>query len=716
MAINFASMMLNPSPIVQLDFGRSVGGGDRERLKLLREQFAETKKQNELDNEYRRTHEAAENARAQLAAQVERDKAAATAAQKLADDKRKAHEAFVKYRESGDIEGMEALVPFMTNLGMNVERRGEDENGLPSYQVDMDRAAVDQAESARAAQAAPYGENESAVQSLDRLGALGYPSLSERGNLDEPALDAPITTEDAFGRGLKATEHFAETGQAMRGPDQADIMGSVPKNVIDIGAEQQQVMRRLKPSLDAYRDSYPEAYRGSVDKSNEAAAAMALPGPKALETAQKMRGDVDKAVASELVHDRKAEEGVKPLTRIEEERLSNGGYKKALGVANEVGLGDIRKSQKAASMVLELLGNQTAWDDPMIGFQLTRLLGSIGPQSNRDIDIALGGDGMGAVDKVTERIVAFLKGGYSDERREQLMNIVQTSTELDDDKVYDLLDTIDRAAAAEKDPEVRRGWLTFKKTIPQEYLDAHEEAKGEDGSADPEDLDTDTDEEQPAFDDPGLERQGSTEVQRVGSRAGQPRPASARIDDDDEFMDELLIQTEESGLDPNAILAIIGGESGGKADAASDKSSAKGLIQFLNSTARRYGFGSSKDFAKLSRTEQVPYIVQYLKDSGINEDSMPEDYGVAVAAPAFVGKPDDTVVYQEGTKEHAKNAPWWPEDGGDITVGDIKAYYRSHRVGGGVDEPEPADAMDEDERAEAEEGGDLDAEVLDILR
>lgn len=721
MPVNFASMMLDPSPVARLDFGSAFA--DRDRLRLMREQFEETKRQNALDNEYRRTHEAAENARAQLAAQVERDKAAAAARAKLEEARRALDAEVSKYRDAGDIEGIDALAPRVQALGGSFERN--EAEGLPSFRITWDAEQAAQAEDERAAQASPYYTEgpppsgsigsmeemlaagggtdpmgESALQSLDRLSVLGYPSLSERGNLDEPALDSPISTEQAFNRGLAATEQYAQTGRPVRGRDQADIMGAVPTDTIDFGAQQAQVMRRLKPSLDAYRASYPETYQGSVGNTNEAVAGMALPGPKAFEQAIAMRAGPDAALGRELAAerdaDKRAADANKPLTRPEQEKLSNSGYKKGFDLAKDRGLHDIVGRQKSAAMILDVLGNKVAWDDPMVGFQLTKMLGSIGAQSNRDIDIALGGDGMSTVDQIKEKFVAMLRGGYSDPRREGIMNIVKRSAEIDDDQVRDLMDTIDSSAAAEKDPEVRRGWLQFKKSLPQDYLDAHEEYKRENGLGDPEELEEEEGEE---FEEEPAPRQGTTEVERVG-QAGP-------VEDDDEFMDELFIQAEESGLDPNAILAVVGGESRGKADAANSQSSAKGLIQFLNSTARRYGFGSSKDFAQLSRTEQLPYIMQYLKDSGLGEDSDPEDYGVAVAAPAFVGKPDDTVVYREGTEQHRINQPWWPQGGGDITVGSIKDYYARHGAARGAQEPDEEPAEDE---------SDLDAEVLGILR
>jgi hypothetical protein len=79
--------------------------------------------------------------------------------------------------------------------------------------------------------------------------------------------------------------------------------------------------------------------------------------------------------------------------------------------------------------------------------------------------------------------------------------------------------------------------------------------------------------------------------------------------------------------------------------------------------------------------DQVRLVVKYFENSGITADSPPDDYAVAVAAPAFVGKPDEAVVYPEGSKAWEQNAPWRPAGGGDITVGSIKAAYRKKGVG-----------------------------------
>jgi hypothetical protein len=138
------------------------------------------------------------------------------------------------------------------------------------------------------------------------------------------------------------------------------------------------------------------------------------------------------------------------------------------------------------------------------------------------------------------------------------------------------------------------------------------------------------------------------------------------------------------GLDPDKMLAIIGPESGGNSGAKNAGSSASGLIQMIDSVARGYinprtdkNFESAAELRELSAAEQAPIVAKYFADRGVTADSPVEDYALAVAAPAFVGRSAerDTVVYPKGSKEHAANRPWWPEGGGDVTVGSLLDFY-----------------------------------------
>src|SRR5205807_988825 len=68
------------------------------------------------------------------------------------------------------------------------------------------------------------------------------------------------------------------------------------------------------------------------------------------------------------------------------------------------------------------------------------------------------------------------------------------------------------------------------------------------------------------------------------------------------------------GVDPSWLLNIMAFESGFNAHAANRESLARGLIQFMNPTARALGFGGknpSNAFLGMSAMEQLPYVERY---------------------------------------------------------------------------------------------------------
>ena len=151
--------------------------------------------------------------------------------------------------------------------------------------------------------------------------------------------------------------------------------------------------------------------------------------------------------------------------------------------------------------------------------------------------------------------------------------------------------------------------------------------------------------------------------------------------------------------------AIIGPESGGQGNAVNAQSGATGIIQFMPSVARSLGT-SVEELRQMTPAQQVPYAVQYFKSKGITADSPADDYALAVAAPAFIGQPDETVVYKKGSAAWQQNPAWRPSGGGDITVGDILSFYGLRDSA----EEEAPEAPAETPR------NPLDQSVLDILR
>lgn len=119
---------------------------------------------------------------------------------------------------------------------------------------------------------------------------------------------------------------------------------------------------------------------------------------------------------------------------------------------------------------------------------------------------------------------------------------------------------------------------------------------------------------------------------------------------------------QEGGYDPNVGL---------NPGAVNPKSGAAGIFQLMPSQAKSLGMG---DVTKYSAADQIKLYDEYLKSHGAPSDISDADLGLAQAAPAFLGKPDNTLVYPAGSKEAGLN-PGWVGPDGNVTVGSIKAYY-----------------------------------------
>lgn len=137
------------------------------------------------------------------------------------------------------------------------------------------------------------------------------------------------------------------------------------------------------------------------------------------------------------------------------------------------------------------------------------------------------------------------------------------------------------------------------------------------------------------------------------------------------------------GYSAEALDRIVGFESGGRPDARNAQSGATGLIQWMpdvyRGMAKPPGYEGVRfeDLPSLTAEEQLPLVVQYFRERGVPADADAGEMYLAVAAPAALGKPDDTVVYRAGSKAWEQNPAWRPAGGGDITAGDIRAKGRS---------------------------------------
>jgi len=715
MAIDFQSML---APLKALSPVVGAGGDssmERERLRLMREQFEETKRSNLESERYRQIAEAGQMRRAEM--QMERERAQQEAAAALAQQKAEADAEAAqtleqnklmgdvsKYRDAGDFEGIEALSPRLDQSGMGFERLGEDEAGMPTYRFDMDPEATAAKEAERMATASPYGENETAPQSLNRLSALGYDlDGQERGSLAEPT----VTGDELAGRvGAAIEQANTQPGVPIRQPDAPDMMGSVRRDTIDFGAQQGQIARRLNPALGALQSAYPDRYQESVGATNAGVAGLGLPADKALEQAQKMRQGPDAAMARDFAtqddlakEGRKAEaDANKPLDRNDIESLVKSGAAKAKEIYDNNIAGAITRSD-AANNIKFLLTDTDPDNDYAIAFELPNMLGSKGSQSNKDLAVALGIDAMSTVDQIVDVFTRMVAGGMSEERKKSLVGVVKHRIELDDNSVYGYLDAIEESASATPDADVARGLREYARgNIPKAYRDAWLKEKGlpPEGANAP---------AAPAA--PGA----------AGKSAARGVPGDIEPSSDPAAVEKAVrAESEHYGFNPDYVIKVLGGESGFKGTAANDHSSARGLGQFTDETARSYGFKDADEFGALPVTEQIPYVMDYIDKKGLTAKSRPEDYALAFAAPAFIGKPGNTVVYKKDSEQWKANAPWRPADGGDITVDSIAAFSFG-KTGAATDEPEAVDDAKE-EAAEAAPAAqdEVDQGVLDILK
>lgn len=104
-------------------------------------------------------------------------------------------------------------------------------------------------------------------------------------------------------------------------------------------------------------------------------------------------------------------------------------------------------------------------------------------------------------------------------------------------------------------------------------------------------------------------------------------------------------------------------------------SHAVGLIQFLPSTLESVDwYRGWQAFADLSANEQIPYIDKYLSHVG-KQWLIPGDTYLVLVAPAFIGVPDDTIIYPAGTPEATGNPALQAPDG-NVTAGSVRALVR----------------------------------------
>lgn len=675
MALDLQSLMLRLNPSRPLDLG---SGQEIEQMRLMREKFEEEKRMNREQIRMREMAEANDLAQAELGLQKSRDAASAKANAAKLVKQQEALKAFTDAGGASNAEAMESQIPYINSLGGNVIQRLGETGGMPSYRI-ATPGELQQDQQDLQSQA-PYGAGETAEESLSRLGSMGL--QPGRGVLSHPA--GIGSTEEAFARAQQASQNAAEAGGLpARAPDEEDTMGAVPGNVIDLGAQHAMTMKRLSPMLQSAVDAHPDPeMRGSAQAIREMAEQSGLPLDKAAELYNKNLGEPASnfrtKVGAEAQQDRFREQRDE-LTRKGTQELITVGETRAKSSFDKQKIGAKTEAMASADQVIRMMTNEDKYDDERAVNYLMLMAKNKGAQTERDAERVVGIKGASSLDQVRNWFEQRVDGGLPDDVRNSIVEFAEALRAQDTADVFSWLDSMNKEADGNRDALVGEGYRTFLNTISADVRAEYDEYRG-------------------------LSNDESVDREQTAGEGGDEATAEAAVGTDD-FAIELEAQALENDLDPDKMAPIIRHESGGSASARNPQSGATGIIQFMPSVAKDLGT-SVEALAQMSAAEQLPWAMKYLKKAGLDSDSPPEDYAMAVAAPAFIGEPDDTVVYPQGSKAWEQNAPWRPGDGGDITVGDILAFY-------GLRERRKGTA---EKAAETPPETELDQDVLNILK
>jgi hypothetical protein len=143
--------------------------------------------------------------------------------------------------------------------------------------------------------------------------------------------------------------------------------------------------------------------------------------------------------------------------------------------------------------------------------------------------------------------------------------------------------------------------------------------------------------------------------------------------EDLDFIDAVDNLAFEIGAIPQDLLRIMAFETGNTfnpAEKSKAGTSATGLIQFVEATAKDLGT-STAELAGMTRVEQLEYVSTFLKQKlkGVEDPDIGDLY-MAVLYPKAVGKANDYILFSSGSNRYDKNEGLDMNQDGFITKGE----------------------------------------------
>jgi len=155
------------------------------------------------------------------------------------------------------------------------------------------------------------------------------------------------------------------------------------------------------------------------------------------------------------------------------------------------------------------------------------------------------------------------------------------------------------------------------------------------------------------------------------------------IADDGAFLGAVETVSQDLGINSTDLLTAISFETVGTFSTSikNPGSTATGLIQFLESTAKGLGT-STAELAQMSNVEQMVYVKKYLEPFKGRMKNLGDVY-MAIHWPAGVGKDDNYVMYREGSNNYAANRGLDVSGDGTVTRGEALQRVRQSAGSGG---------------------------------